>query len=77
MLTKLNNLLNTIMGASVGVFIGHILFAYFDYHNHLDLYAIQSAPWYTSTIIYGTVTASVLLIAIVLKFIVKKKLKSK
>lgn len=75
MLTKLNSLLNIIMGTQVGVFIGHTLFAYFHYQRHLDLYAMQSAPWYTSTIIYGTVTAIVLLIMIVLKYIVMKKLK--
>lgn len=77
MLTKLNRLLNIIMGAQVGVFIGHTLFTYFHYRNHQDLYAAQSAPWYTSIIMYGTVTAIVLLIAIVLKYIVKKKFKSK
>jgi len=77
MLIKLNSLLNIIIGSQVGVFIGTTLFVYFDYKNHMGLYAMRSAPWYASIIIYGIVTATILLIAIVLKYIIKNKLKSK
>jgi len=64
---KLNNVLNTIMGSTVGVFIGHTAFNYIDYQKHPNLYAMQSAPWYTSSLIYGAVTIGVIVISIILK----------
>lgn len=56
---RLNKLLNIVMGAQAGVLIGHAAFTYFNYRNHQDLYAMQSAPWYTSIIMYATVTVGV------------------
>lgn len=75
MLKKLNRLLNTIMGAFVGVFIGHGLYVYWDFKAHPDLYAMQSAPWYTSILLYGAVTAAILLAALVVKLIIRQKAK--
>ena len=73
MLKKLNSLLNIIMGSSVGVFIGHTLFEYSRFRKYPDLYAMQSAPWYTSTVIYGAVTAAIVLISLILKIFAIKK----
>lgn len=74
MIKKLNSLLNIIIGTSVGVFIGHTVFKYLHYQKHPECYGIQSAPWYTSSVIYGAVTVLVLLIAIILKiYLIKKK----
>ena len=75
MLKKLNRLLNTITGAFVGVFIGHGLYVYWDFKAHPDLYAMQSAPWYTSILLYGAVTAAILLAALVVKLIIRQKAK--
>ncbi len=73
MLKQLNNTLNIIMGSTIGVTIGHSLYQYINYKKFPDLYAIQSAPWYTSILIYGSVTIIVLLISIIIKIIIKQK----
>lgn len=76
MFERLNNILNVIMGSSVGVFIGYAIYVYWEFRKYPDLYVMQSAPWYTSIVVYGLVTAIILLITIVLRVIVRKKLKN-
>lgn len=66
---KLYNLLNTITGSTIGVFIGHTAFNYIDYQKHMNLYAMQSSPWYTSSLIYGAVTIGVIVISIIFRYI--------
>ena len=68
---KLNTILNTFMGAIVGVFIGHGGFVVWNFKTHPKLYAMQSAPWYTSILVYGIFTIVVLAVCIVLKVILK------
>ena len=46
---KLNHALNIIIGAFVGLFIGYAIYVVWDYNAHPQLYAAQSAPWYTGT----------------------------
>ncbi len=50
---KINQLLNIIMGSFLGVFIGSGLYKYWHFRQHPDLYAMQSAPWYTGIWING------------------------
>lgn len=69
---RVNQILNIIMGGFVGVFIGHSMYKYWDFHTHPGLYAIQSAPWHTSILIDGIFTFIVLAICIVLKAIFRK-----
>ncbi len=75
MLKKLNLILNTIIGSFIGVLIGHGIYVLCDFKAHPDLYAMQSAPWYTSIIFYGIVTVVVLTVAIIIKLIIRKKIK--
>ena len=77
LLKKLNWILNIIIGAFVGVFIGRGIYVFWDFKVHPDLYAMQSAPWYTSILLYGIVTAVVLVIAIIVKLIIRQKLKQR
>lgn len=70
---KINQIINIIMAAFVGVFIGHGIFLYLDYKNHSDLYMIQSAPWYTGILVYGIGTFEVLVICIGIKIVLKRK----
>ena len=65
---KLNFILNIIMGTFVGVFIGHCIHVVLDFKKHPELYAMQSAPWYTSILVYGAFTLVVLVICIGLKY---------
>lgn len=40
----LNRLLNVIAGTVAGVFIGHSIYVYWEYHTYPGLYTMQSAP---------------------------------
>ena len=75
MLRKINSILNIIIGSSIGVFIGHGIYVYWDYKTHPDLYAMQSAPWYTSILVYGLFTIVVLIAGIIIKLIIRRRLK--
>lgn len=72
MLKKCNRILNIIIGSSVGVFLSLLIYNFVDYKKHSLLYAIQSAPWYTSSIIYGLVTIFIILIVIITKIVISK-----
>ena len=73
--SKLHFILNIVMGSVVGVFIGYGLYSFWDYKTHSDLYAMQSAPWYTGILFYGIFTAVVLLLCFLLKLIIRKRMK--
>lgn len=75
MLKKINSFLNIIIGSSIGVFIGHGIYVYWDYKRHPGLYAMQSAPWYTSILVYGLFAIVVLAAAIMIKLIIRLRLK--
>lgn len=75
MLKRVNQILNTITGAFIGIFIGHGIYVFWDFNSHPDLYAMQSAPWYTSIVLYGVMLVIVVAIAVVIKLIIKKKIR--
>lgn len=75
MLKRLNQIINISIGSFIGVFIGHGIYVFWDYRGRPDLYAMQSAPWYTSIIVYGLVMLVLLTVAVIAKFIIGKKLK--
>lgn len=72
---KFNNILNGIIGAFVGAYIGRVLGVIWDFRTRPELYAMQSAPWYTSILLYGVVTFVLVLVCIVIKAIIKHKQK--
>lgn len=72
---KINSILNIIIGSFIGVFIGHGIYVFWDYKTHPDLYVMQSAPWYTSILVYGIFTIVVLIVAILTKLIIRRTLK--
>ncbi len=72
MVKKLNTLLNIIIGSTIGVLLGHSLFVCWEHQRHPDYYALQSAPWYTSILVYGFTTAAIILIAVVIKLVLRK-----
>ncbi len=74
-LKRLNQILNMIIGSFLGVFIGHSLYRFWHYKTHRGLYDWQSAPWYSSILVYGGVTVVVLLVAVVIKCIIRKRIK--
>ena len=76
-LKKLNNILNTLSGAFLGVFIGHSVYTCWSFKTQPEYYAMQSAPWYTSIVVYGAFTAAVISLAFIIKFCMKKYEKKK
>ncbi len=75
LLKKVNYILNIVLGSSIGVFIGHGAYLFWDYKKHPGLYAMQGAPWYTSILLYGACTAVVFIAVGVIKLIIWKKQK--
>lgn len=73
MLKKYNTILNFIIGTFIGLFISSSIYKYFDYINHPDLYIVQSSPWYTSIQIQGISTFIIVFIAIIFKFVLKRR----
>lgn len=72
---RLNIILNIIIVAFVGAFIGHGIYTVRDFKTHPELYVVQSAPWYTSILLYGAFTIIVLLICVMIKVIINNKCK--
>ena len=65
------------MGTFIGVFIGHGIYVVWNLKFHPQLYAMQSAPWYISILVYGIFTVILLVICMLLKIIVKIYMKKK
>ena len=58
---------------NIGVFIGCGVYNFFDFKRHPELYAMQSAPWYTQLVPWGGVTIGIIAIAAIIKLIFRKK----
>lgn len=70
---KINNFLNTLIGVSLGAFLGHGIYRFHDYKTHPALYAMQSAPWYEGLFVDGMTLIIVLLAAGIIKYIIHRK----
>lgn len=75
MLRKLNCFLNIVIGSFIGVFIGFGIYKFWHFKTYPNLYAIQSAPWYTELLLDGALVAVVVVVCIILKLIIRKKSK--
>ncbi len=69
---KIAWILRILMGCSIGVFIGTALYRYLDYRTHPMIYASWSAPWHTTLILPGLLTAVVLITSAAALLILKK-----
>lgn len=58
----------------LGVFIAESISTYWDYKTHPEIYEVTSAPWYTSIILFGIITLAIILAALVMKLIIRKKI---
>ena len=75
MLRKLNCFLNIVIGSFIGVFIGFGIYKFWHFKTYPNLYAMQSAPWYTELLLDGAMVVVVVVVCIILKLIIWKKLK--
>lgn len=51
MFQRIRLLIRIMMGGALGCFVSHALYVLWHYQRHPALYAIQSAPWYTSILL--------------------------
>lgn len=70
---KLNQILNILISALIGVFIGNCIFTAMDYRMNPAFYAAQSAPWYTGLLTEGIFVLAALAIVLVVKLVLAKK----
>ena len=59
----------------IGAFLGSTIYTCWDYHARPGLYALTSAPWYISIVMYGILTAIAAAVLLAAMYMVKKKLK--
>lgn len=72
---KLYQILRTAILCVVGVFAGTSIYQYIDYRQRPGLYALTSAPWYTSIQIDAIFTVTVVLLLLLAMQIIKRKMK--
>ena len=72
---KLYQILRTAILCVVGVFAGTSIHQYIDYRQRPGMYALTSAPWYTSIQIDAIFTAAVVFLLLLAMQIVKRKMK--
>jgi len=70
---KLPQILNTVMGAFFGAWLGHAIWLWRDHAVRPGLYELQSAPWYTSILVRGAMMAAVILVCLLLKWILARQ----
>ena len=74
---KIKRILNAIMSVCLGYYVGHCIFVFWKHYRYPEIYAMQSAPWYTSLWVNGLMVLAIMLICtiakIILKYIDKKK----
>lgn len=69
---RFNQILNVIMGAFIGVFIGQSIYKIWHYKTYTEMYLSQSAHWYTSILVNCAFTIVVVLIIAIIKLVIKK-----
>ena len=72
---KLYTVLKAVFWCVIGAFFGSTIYTCWDYHARPGLYALTSAPWYTSIVMYGILTAIAAAVLLAAMYMVKKKLK--
>ena len=75
MLRRISRLLNVVMGAMAGTFLGKIVFDYLHFKRNPGLYETFSAPWYTGAVLYGAVVLTALVILVIIKLLVGRELR--
>lgn len=72
---RLYEILRTLLGSFIGVFIGTSIYKYWDYRDKPELYEMQSAPWYLSIEINAVFTLVIAVILLAAMWFVRKKMK--
>lgn len=68
----LYKLLKNLICATAGLFSGYALYEILFYRNHPEIYAMNSAPWYTNILVYGAAALVICLVLGAVMWILKK-----
>ena len=74
-MNRLYTVLKTAVWCMIGVFLGVTGYTCWDYHALPGLYALQSAPWYTSIQIHAVFTAVVVGVLLAGMCFLKRRMK--
>lgn len=77
MLKKVNQCLNVLLGAMIGVYAGYSLYSFLEFKARPGLYAMYSAPWYTGLLLYGVCLLAAVAVIVIIKLILHKKYSDK
>lgn len=71
---KVYDFLGLLIGVCIGVFLGHVIYTIWDYITFPGLYAMQSAPWYTSILVRGLFTVITVTALLLIRLALRKKI---
>lgn len=74
---KVYDYLGILMGVCVGVFLGRVIYTFWEYKTFPGLYAMQSAPWYTSILVYGFFTAASVAVMLLARWVLRQRIGEK
>ena len=74
MLKKVNRILNLVIFAILGLFVGFSLYEYVYYRTHAELVASWSAPWYSGILIWGIMAGSTVITLLLAKWFIKRNM---
>ena len=74
---KIYDFLGILIGVSIGVFLGHAIYIFWEYKSFPGLYAMQSAPWYTSILVYGVFAAVEVTALLLIRLVLRKMMGEK
>lgn len=74
---KVYDFLGLLIGVCIGVFLGHVIFTFWDHHTFPELYAMQSAPWYTSILVRGLFTVITVTALLLIRLALRRKIGDK
>ena len=74
---KVYDFLGLLIGVCIGVFLGKVIFTVWDYMTFPGLYAMQSAPWYTSILVSGFFTVVVVTALLLIRLALRRRMGAK
>lgn len=74
---KIYDFLGILIGVCVGVFLGRVIYTFWEYKTFPGLYAMQSAPWYTSILVYGVFTAVSATVMLLVRWVLRRMMRRK
>lgn len=72
---KLYDFLGILIGSFIGLFLGRSGYTFWHYRTRPELYAMQSAPWYTGIRVQAVFTAAVVAVLLLLRWAIRRRRK--